>query len=754
MPDGAAASGAGEIDIQVEQFGLGDAVRQGSYAGVRLALRDRGDRVRGVIVRLHMRDPDGDTEYVERAITLNPGKAQGVWLYPRLPWDVATGSIYTVTVHAALEGVEADGSPRVGRQLGAARIAARSVVSKADEMLGVVGRQSLGLELYAAAPPGSPFPPTTHEFVVRVGDLTPAAMPDMWPGLEAMTSIIWADGEPGELSDTGAAAIREWVNRGGQLVIILPPAGQTWTSARANPLLDLMPAAEIQRHEEVELGPYRRMLTIDAQTPMPERAIVHTFVPMPGARPDEAIPILAGPDRACVVIRRLVGAGMVTVVGFDLASPRLAGKIDPRALWHRILGRRGDTLSVSELAARSSSRATADFTNRQPVWLDADLGELINMTSDAGKGVLLALIVFAGYLVLAGPGGYAMLKKRGLKRHAWVAFVAIAGLFTLVAWGGASALRKRTEEVRHLSVIDHVYGQPVDSAHTWFSVFLPTYGDVTVSIGRPSESGERDERRNALAPWQDPDGAAEKSFPDTRGYAVDMQRLNTLTVPARSTVKQFRADWLGGPPWKMPTPEAPIGLDENGRIRGVLSHGLPGSLENVELVLVARQRPYPEQMGEGGPLLAQSIAVRLKDPWPPGTPLDLGAQFQGQSQAAGDQYFSQLAQARSRFAAMPGGLEARSAPERLSILAWHAMLEPPDWRRNPTETKLLIQRRESHGLDLGKWFTQPCLIIVGQIADGPSPTPIFVDGRAAASSGRTVVRWIYPLPAAPVSPDN
>ena len=91
--------------------------------------------------------------------------------------------------------------------------------------------------------------------------------------------------------------------------------------------------------------------------------------------------------------------------------------------------------------------------------------------------------------------------------------------------------------------------------------------------------------------------------------------------------------------------------------------------------------------------------------------------------------------------------------ESWAMLTWAPMLEPPNWQSfQSVSPKLLIQRRMTHGWDLGKWFTQPCLIVVGQLAEAECPVPIYVDGERAASKGRTVVRWIYPLTPNPVSP--
>jgi hypothetical protein len=58
-------------------------------------------------------------------------------------------------------------------------------------------------------------------------------------------------------------------------------------------------------------------------------------------------------------------------------------------------------------------------------------------------------------------------------------------------------------------------------------------------------------------------------------------------------------------------------------------------------------------------------------------------------------------------------------------------------------------RSEAHGTDISRWFTQPCVIIIGHIVDAESPVPLTLNGDSLGTKGHTVVRWIYPLPESP-----
>jgi len=740
----AGAVSSGEVEIQVDSFGFAGVVRAGDYAGVRLALTDRADRVRPVAVRLHIRDADGDTAMYERAVTLNPGVTQGVWVYARLPFGLQQSDTMQVTVREVLPESAGDDGLRIGRQIGVARIAPSRVESAADALLGVIGRSRVGLDQYGMSAPGSNLPPTSHEWI-RLAQLEPerlaGAMPDSWLGLAAIETLVWTGGDPSELRLEAVEALREWVYGGGRLVVVLPPIGGVWANAAANPLADIMPEARIVRREGVPLETYRELLTSSDRLPLPESAVVQTFRIAPETPADVAAPILAGPDGAPVVVRRQVGAGAVTLVGLDLADRDLAGRLDAGRFWNRVLGYRFDVLSTPEMEELRSGATGANFTLRDQGWIDAGIDSQIDKTGRAGVGVLLGLIVFAAYLVLAGPGGFGLLKWRNKQRHAWVVFVMTTGLFSVVAWAGARAIRPGTVEITHLTLLDHVYGQNMQRARSWFSVLLPTYGEQTVSVG-----DEDSVWSNAIGPWAAPEFGAGSTFPDAREYIIEARDPDSVTVPTRSTVKEFQADWKGAPRWGAPLPAGGvIEVAPDGSLVGSVTHDLPAALEDVVIVHVERQFPL-ENRGQGGPMIARTRSWRLADDWMAGDALDLATL--GQADVTGD-YFDRLAGSRQAIGGGPTGVQqdARYLPERLEMLTWHGMLAPPDYLQPRGAS--LIRQRVAHGWDLSRWFTQPCLIIVGQTTEAGTPIPLLVDGREVLTRGRTLVRWVYPLPPDP-----
>lgn len=778
-------AGSGEVRLNVERFGVGDVVRPGEWSGIRIKFFDSAAKQRDIILRLAGPDPDGDTSLSQRELTANPGVWQSSWLYLRLPFWFNSTDALTLSAYEALDAEGQQGPEisttgfRPGRLLGRVQIAPRggmNVVEPSVALAGVIGTGGYGMLQYSTRINAAPWTPLAHELLQVTPRMEPGELPDRWQGLASYSALVWGAGEPSELRGDRGRALREWVNRGGHLVIILPPVGETWTSAVSNELSDLLPAVRIERREGVDLAAYRPLFTDKKSAAMPKSAVVHMFRASADALPSEAMPIFNSPDGECVVVRRLVGIGAVTLIGLDLSNRAFADLdvLEADVFWNRLLGRRGRLEGSAELNAMAM--ATPGMTSRTLTRFDSEISSQIARTGRSATGVLMGLVVFIAYWLVAGPLGYALLKRKGMVRHAWMAYLGTAGLFTAIAWGGATILRPAQTTGTHLTLLDHVYGQPVQRARSWFSLLIPRYGEARVAIGEPRAQAGANSGASASAdllwafdaPWVDQRQIA--SFPDSRGYIVDSRAPNRAAFPVRSTVKQLQADWSGGPRWNMPRPVSGAGatpgassggagsepprlwLDENRNPNGFLAHDLPGDLQDVVVMIVAGQRP----LNVGEPLLtAQARAFKIQR-WSPGDLLDLSKLRSGENAAAAEDFLRNLISSGRRFDDVINRMSTGSVgiTDQLYAIAFFTHMAPPDFREAVVAQRALpvAQRGATHGYDLGRWFTQPCIIIVGQLGAEKgveSPVPITLDGEAVRMSGRTVIRWVYPLEPEP-----
>lgn len=773
-----------EVRMDVTRLGPGGAAREGSWTGMRIEVTDRGlAPQRDIVLRARIQDPDGDEVHFDRVVTSNANLPQAFWLYAMMPNAVRADSVDIL----AYEAIETPGDSqfgfRAGRLIGRTEVSLQRMLPANRGVIGVVGPVRFGLDDYGPTGSFSGFLPLGHEITVVASGLEVADLPDRWHGLAAFDVIVWGSTrertDPGTLSPDKAQAVREWIERGGHLVIVLPSIGQEWFSEAGNPLASLLPRVETpESRQGVDLNAYRAMLTFEREVALPTDAIVRTFRAAEGAAAHDAMPILAGPDGEAVVVRRLIGGGAVTLIGFDLGVASLRNLGLPRAevFWHRVLGRRGELASAEEIATSQNIGATARMESRTSVPFDVDIADQIAMTGTAAFGVGLGVLVFVAYWLIAGPVGYFLLGLKGLKRHAWVAFAASIAVFTGVAWAGASVLRPRHALVRHVTIAHAVYGQDVVRARSWMAMLVPSYGDAAVEIADEAQGG----RSNTMAYFEVPGATAGLGrFPDNRSYRIESRSPGRMVFPARSTVKEFTVDWAGTSSWEMPAPigepgelEAPslrlIGDEEfdaggariDHDVRGVLAHNLPGDLEDVVILVNRGQVTLGEGQRLRGQLSANIFAYELAQPWAPGTRLSLsdvtkraGADAVQRRQLA-FVYLSQLIE--SERVSNLGVLRSdpRRFPERLKALALFPQLEPPRFDGAPGGVGDRLARRSlTHGYDLGMWFTQPCVMVLGQLREsGDKPEsliPVSLQGERVRSEGRTLVMWVYPLAAEP-----
>jgi hypothetical protein len=781
-----APGGGGEVSLNVARIGVGGRARPGHWTAFEIEVTDSSPEIRTVIVRLDVPDLDGDTGEHVRAITTKPGAKLRVWLYARIPFD--SSNLYVVRALEALErkGMDGETINVAGRELGLKPFNLRGLISIHSGLIGVVGRREAGLDQYAQRLGNEDHPVTGHELIEIASGLLPVELPDRWMGLMPLEALVWtgtsAEEQPGKLSESQASAIREWVLRGGHLIVVMPPVGQTWVGSESNPLADIMPAVDVQREEEADLQSYLWLLTSEEKAALPPRSVVHSFTCLAGAEGGgafDAMPILAGPDGRTVVVRRLVGTGAVTLVGIDVVPlAQLPKALRADVFWHRILGRRHEIKSPAEIQKEMNDpRSNVRYSSREDMPYDEIIAPAIEKQSRAAAGLLLALVVFGTFWLLAGPVGFFLLKKQSWVQHSWVAFVVVIGLFTAIAWTGATSLRQTSADGLHYTLLDHVYGQPVQRARSWMNLYLPRYGDVRVSVGERTAADAR--LHQALAAWDPPRASGGAgSFPDARGYEVDARNPDTIVFPARSTVKPVQIDWAGSPRWKMPLPILPEGeppalgkeiwLSEppatgprGFALTGMLKHDLPGPLEDVLVVVVKRQAVI--QKRQASMLPAEAQAYSLPAPWKPGEVLDLasvtapparsatGAAAPGGPEVFSAERFLEMLTPTSggAYQQVRGGQNLPSADRVARAVALLNLLEPYDPRTGGSSAVVVARRDASHGYDLSRWITQPCVIIVGTIDKAVCPVPVAVDGREVPTRGKTVLRWVYPLPADP-----
>jgi hypothetical protein len=831
------------VELQLEQFGVGSQYRPGDpLTAIRVTVTSNLTEPTPAWVQWKVPDADGEIVAFGRPVTLTPGRPTTLWLYAPLPASFEADSVTVLEVLELRDDEPRDELASMRFSPRNARLAAQ-YLDPHKALIAVIGRDSVGVEDYSAPSTTNGEPPGAMEDTRIINIATPEDLPDRWFPLQGIEAIIWsADAAPTQLRLDPANALRDYVQRGGHLVIILPQAGNPWgwgavenPANRRTELDDLLPRTEPRLEQGVPLQDLlpiisksrylpRAPTTKPIEFPMDMRVFAQLQVkpeePELGdalaaasklAQPGAAItdaqptpapprqlfdniskpwrPLIALPDGRVIAIQRTYGHGRITLVGLNVGYRQLQSVGLPHAdvLWNRILGRRCDTPRNEDLSEMEAKRMLAQ---RSPQLINLASGELmeipIRMAGEAAQAVLLSVLLFGVYWLAAGLVGYAVLKHYRQQQHAWLVFLATAGLFTLVAWGSVRVIRGTDVAIRHITFLDHVAepqteGRTSDhqlqKAVSWFSVYMPNYGRQRITI-EPFE-----DQSNLLLSWHPPHKQRIERFPNVDRYRVDIARKPAdYAVPSRATAKQFYANYLGpvSAEWGgmlSADPNDPIRVDpaQPDRLLGTISHNLPGNLRNVRVMWVNDRRIGPRRYApasdgsgnedpwfrllESGDMLNAGMFWKLDGPLEPGRAYQLAEILKSGASAArldsniDRTYIGPILDRMDDYSsAVTGaaGPTAQNQPLFRDMLSIFQGLTPPDYiesdpRSPKTIRSLLVHREIGRELDLSGWFNRPAVIIMGELEDSPSPLPVTVNGQSPDSRGLTVVRWIYPL---------
>jgi hypothetical protein len=806
-----------QTTIELLEFGVGNAFRPGSSVGVRLRITSDLDEATPAMVQWEIENGDGDIAEFTRAVPVQArGGTTTVWLYGVLP--PINDPTALLDTDWGFRLFQTNDGEKV-KELASTRLSPRSAanapqpVSLIQDQFLVIGPNPAGLRGYGAIPSfqGNPAlnAPSHISWGVRVANL-----PDSWEGLAPFSTIVWSHASdvafsPNELDGRRDVerALRAWIQRGGHLVILLPGSGDPWRLGRDDAALgDLFKGLTAVRHPAVSLATLLPVLSPDDDLHNPNKTLaIHTFdaadLPSPW-RPLAAIKPSV-PEHAKTLVwgvRRSLGFGAIDVLGIDVSDPDLQVQQTPRlpqtgVFWRPILGRRATAPSGSVInALADEKRLVTTGIAMNNLGTGALISTQIGLGGAAAQGLLAAMGLFAVYWIVAGPGGFAVLKTIKMQRHAWLVFVGTASGFAVLAWAGSKLLREQDMGIRHVTVLTHLYNPlnttssdvQFDAAETWFSAPLSGYGMVEVGLGDESSA-----EGNILNHFSPPPNGSANRFPDADRYEIPFESRAKYDVPARATSAEFAGQFLGipaptGDVWSATIrvdKENPLVLERDGttktiRLQGTLKNASGVTFDRVHLIQIHPLRtPAPRALDRdpGLPLVTDELPnygvfVDYGQPWKPGASLDLGATlYPNGPLPERTRGKDSLSAAIKRSYVDPytgapgwGGVTTLTSMNRddqlryLAMLGLYDALPPPTWH-TPKETQqpdsVRFHRMLAYSIDRSRWLGEACLIVVAFAENVPCPLPLTIDGETPKSDGRVMVQWIHPLQSATIEED-
>lgn len=738
-----------ELTVTALDIGLKGTVRPGTWTPARIVLTNRTSDPRVVRCQWVFADADGDEVLAHRRITLNAERSEHLWLYAPIP------AVMTRQTQWRFDVINVDDD----RSLASVMLVPMDELTRIDpreRVVGVLGDMWFGLKAYEQEI-------TQHEKCVVLEPLATARLPDRWYGLSVLEAMVWSPRSDSfdatDVREEVRNAVREWVQRGGHLVVILPKYGDTWfESSLAQILPDIRPPQIMEaKAPPAWLGP---VLPPDV------------MIQMKRLEPKgDASVVLRDNDGEPIGVAGQYGFGRVTLVGVDLTdlqllSWNLPSPICPTpqspTLWRQVFGWRAPIFQNAYLREQQKRNAIGhpQLRDRMDIAANAVAPKTIWHATAASK-LSLGIFCFIVYWLLAGPIGFEVLRRRGRSELAWVVFVGMVVAFTLICWLGALLIRPYEDKINHFTLVDVTVsaadepGEALLHVHSWAALLVARHGQARVEVVDREGSERAANTRQTLGCVGLSAKAEGGGFLGTQRYDISAGAPREVLIPVRSTAKLLELDFVGYPesgndgdePWIWPNGVLRLEGDEGGgkRPSGQLVHDLPGPLIDVLFVYCP---------GEGG----RPVCWRV-DKWAPREPYAIAPTING-TELVKDPNANHYKDrdlrkegwlgANMSFLKETGSLVSRNQmASAVELLSFFSLLPPPDFRDNSfagLNQPSSFVRSLGREFDLSHLTSLRRLIVIGHLeANGPNPTPLRVDGRKLDANGLTVVRWICRL---------
>ncbi len=603
---GVSASAASRaVEVENVRVGFGERYKVGTWTPVWVQLRGGLDGFSGFL-ELVAQDEDGTPTTIRQVVQVAPGGSQRVTAYARV------GSLDSD--FATLRFLDGKSGRRVANDV----VIGTLLGSKPPEPLDQIDYQVLEL----GRPAGVESIPTLPGYNVNktnmpgtVGRAREVAvvrlqaiddlLPGRWYGYDSVDVVVLDTNDKEMMATLSAGrgeALRQWVGRGGHLVVA---ASSNWQAVNDSPIGLMLPA---RIAGQTQVSPFDALESFTGGSHQvafentPAQAAKLEDIEARGGR------VIASTLSTPLVVRGPYGFGRVTLVGLDVDTKPFAGWPDRALFWVKALDLKGSNAGVD--AAKAQARIISQQLS--------DLATIVRRALDQFQGVTLIPFGWVAgfivlYILLIGPGDYFFLKKVVKRMElTWITFPTIVVTVSLLAYYAAYLVKGTDLRVNKMDVVDIDLEAKRARGTSWINLFSPQNRDYSVAVVPllPDREPSADPRvilpeppgTEVLLSWF---GAPESGLRgmNTRnrgmgfgggGYSYaplgKAEELEDVRVGIWST-KGFVARWTA----PVPAPESileadlqPVGTD---RLAGTITNRLPVPLKEV-IVAFGKQVYY------------------------------------------------------------------------------------------------------------------------------------------------------------------
>jgi hypothetical protein len=477
---GASASAASRaVEVENIRVGFQERYKVGTWTPLWIQLRGGIDGFDGLL-QVVAQDEDGTPTTISQRVQVAPGATQRVTAYVRpgsMDPDFATlRFIDGRTERRAANDVV------IGNLLSAKP---PEPLSQEDYQVLSLGRP-VGVEMIPDLPgfnanktnanvAGAIAGGRAREVIVPRLQAIDDLLPGRWYGYDAVDVVVVDTNDKemlATLSGNRGEALKQWVKRGGHLVVAV---SSNWQAVAAGLLGDMLP---VKLNGQTQVSPFDSLESFTGGSHQvafensPARVAKFEEIELRGGK------VIASTLSTPLVVRGPYGFGRVTVIGLDVDSPPFSTWPDRGLFFVKTLDLKGSTAAVNP-----TTPGRRIFTNSM-----SDLATVIRRSLDQFKGVTLIPFGWVAgfivlYILLIGPGDYFFLKKV-LKRMelTWITFPTIVVTVSLLAYYAAYVVKGTDLRVNKIDVVDIDLEAKLARGTSWINLFSPQNRDYSVSV--------------------------------------------------------------------------------------------------------------------------------------------------------------------------------------------------------------------------------------------------------------------------------
>ena len=593
------------VEVENIRVGFQERYKVGTWTPVWIQLRGGIDGFGGYL-EVIAQDEDGTPTVIRQVVQVAPGATQRVTAYVR-PGS-QDPDFATLRFIDGKSGRRAANDVVIGNELSSKP---PEPLSQEDYQILSLGHPA-GLKMIPDLPgfnanktnnavPGG----RAREVVVAELQTIDDLLPGRWYGFDAVDVVVVDTNDKemlATLSGNRGEALKQWVQRGGHLVVA---ASSNWQAVNDGLLGEMLPA---RLNGQSQVTPFDSLESFTGGSHQvafenaPARVAKLEDIEARGGK------VIASTLSTPLVVRGPYGFGRVTLIGLDIDTKPFAAWPDRGLFFVKALDLKGASTAVD------AQQAQRRIINQSV----SDLATLIRRALDQFAGVTLIPFGWVAgfivlYILLIGPGDYFFLKKV-LKRMelTWITFPTIVVTVSLLAYYAAYVVKGTDLRINKIDVVDIDLDSKVARGTSWVNLFSPQNRDYSVKVVpiSPHLDLPADAKTTVTPPpgtevllswFGAPEGGLRGM--NTRGRGMGFggggysyapigkaEELEDVRVGIWST-KSFVARWFGPAPSASTILDSdlqPVGTD---RLAGTITNRLPVAMKDT-IVAFGKQVYY------------------------------------------------------------------------------------------------------------------------------------------------------------------